>query len=113
MMWNRRNQGKSDYIWPGLRNEFHDIIGYVPLDIDLLLLSWALVSIIHTILYITSKSLKNIQNHYNQLNCTLTTDAPVANFFPSFFEASLSLTPATRFTSCGDRKFKFRSLRKY
>lgn len=24
---------------------------------------------------------------------TLTTDAPVANFFPSFFEASLSLTP--------------------
>lgn len=25
---------------------------------------------------------------------TLTTDAPVANFFPSFFEASLSLIPA-------------------
>lgn len=32
------------------------------------------------------------------INCrktkhTLTTEAPVANFFPSFFEASLSLTP--------------------
>lgn len=28
---------------------------------------------------------------------TFTTDAPLANFFPSFFEASLNLTPEAQF----------------
>ena len=32
--------------------------------------------------------------YYLEIIHTLTTDAPVANFFPSFFEASLSLIPA-------------------
>jgi hypothetical protein len=30
---------------------------------------------------------------------TLTTEAPVANFFPSFFEASLSFTPKIQETT--------------
>lgn len=32
-------------------------------------------------------------NFGTDFNRTLTTDAPVANFFPSFFDASLNLTP--------------------
>lgn len=33
-------------------------------------------------------------NHFStKVKLTLTTEAPVANFLPSFFEASLSLTP--------------------
>jgi len=31
--------------------------------------------------------------HHKRFQQTLTTEAPVANFFPSFLEASLSLTP--------------------
>lgn len=85
-----KERDNASYIRPALCNELHDVIGYVPLNINLLLLS---------------RTLKNVNDIRSfspeqrfiitaaRTYCTLTTEAPVANFFPSFFEASLSLTP--------------------
>lgn len=33
---------KVSYIWPGICDELHNVIGYIPLNINLFLLSWPL-----------------------------------------------------------------------
>lgn len=85
---------RINYIRPCFCNKLHNVIGYVSLDINLLLLSWTLKQIIQKIIIRYGMHKEDQVSYYLEIIHTLTTDAPVANFFPSFFEASLSLIPA-------------------
>lgn len=84
-----KERDKASYIRPALCNELHNVIGYVPLNINLLLLSRTLKNVNDIRSFSPEQRFIITARTYY----TLTTEAPVANFFPSFFEASLSLTP--------------------
>lgn len=88
---------KGNYIRPGFCEELHNIKGYVSLNINLLLVSRSLKwPSINKSFRESTWINKSIEAPMHAISLTLTTDAPVANFFPSFFEASLSLMPEIR-----------------
>ena len=87
------NYQKVFYILPCLSDEVYYVVHEISLNINLFFLSWAL----HKVDYRSQGCLKQITIFQSiqtkWLVFTFTTDAPLANFFPNFFEASPSLMP--------------------